>query len=304
MQGIATKTTLIDLEYLGYPEAIASCLLEGDGALALVDPGPASCLKTLKAKLAQRGLKLADLSALLLTHIHLDHAGASGVLVRENPRLRVYVHERGAPHMADPSKLLASAGRLYGDQMERLWGEVAPVPTQNLHTLSGGEKLSVGARTLKVAYTPGHAIHHVSYFDEATGIAFVGDTGGLRYPNFTTVLPLTPPPDIDLEAWQESWRKLRAWQPERLFPTHFGPATDVEAHLAQLEERTHRWAEIVRATLAQDGSDADRAARFLQLVESELRRELPAAAVRRHLVGTAPEQCWYGLARYWRKRPG
>jgi glyoxylase-like metal-dependent hydrolase (beta-lactamase superfamily II) len=186
--------------------------------------------------------------------------------------------------------------------MERLWGEVASVPTENLHPLHGGETISLGARKIEVAYTPGHAIHHVSYFDQTTGIAFVGDTAGLRYPGFSTVLPLTPPPDIDLEAWQESWRKIRTWQPERLFPTHFGPASGVEQHLAQLEERTHRWAEYVRTTLRQDGSDAARASAFLQQVEDELTRELPADAVRRHLVGTAPEQCWYGLARYWRKR--
>ncbi len=302
MQAIAPKTTLIDLQYLGYPEAIAACLLEGDGELALVDPGPTTCLATLERELAGRGIRLKDLTALLLTHIHLDHAGASGVLVRENPRLRVYVHERGAPHLADPSKLLASAERLYGDQMQRLWGEVAPVPPDHLQVLRGGETIALGERKIAVAYTPGHAAHHVSYFDASTGIAFVGDTCGLRYPGFSIALPLTPPPDIDLEAWQRSWEQIRAWRPERLFPTHFGPAGNVEEHLAQLEERTARWAEYARQTLAQLGSDAERARQFLQQVESELHRELPAEAVRRHLVGTAPEQCWYGLARYWRKR--
>ncbi|MCL6482538.1 MAG: MBL fold metallo-hydrolase [Firmicutes bacterium] len=304
MQAIAPKTTLIDLKYLGYPEAIATCLLEGDGELALVDPGPTTCLDTLEGELAGRGLRLTDLTALLLTHIHLDHAGACGALVRRNPRLRVYVQERGAVHLTDPSRLLLSAARLYGDQMQRLWGEVAPVPAGNLQVLRGGETIALAGRKIAVAYTPGHATHHVSYFDASTGIAFVGDTCGLRYPGYTLVLPLTPPPDIDLEVWPRSWQQIRSWRPERLFPTHFGPAGDVEAHLAQLEERITRWAEYARQTLAQQGSDAERVGWFLQQVEAELYRELPAEAVRRHLVGTAPEQCWYGLARYWRKRAG
>jgi glyoxylase-like metal-dependent hydrolase (beta-lactamase superfamily II) len=304
LQAIAPRTTLIDLKYLGYPEAIATCLLEGDGELALVDPGPTTCLETLESELAGCGLRLTDLTALLLTHIHLDHAGACGVLVRRNPRLRVYVQERGAVHLTDPSRLLLSAARLYGQQMQRLWGEVAPVPAGNLQVLRGGETIALAGRKIAVAYTPGHATHHVSYFDASTGIAFVGDTCGLRYPGYTLVLPLTPPPDIDLEVWPRSWQQIRTWRPEQLFPTHFGPAGDVEAHLAQLEERTTRWAEYARQTLAQQGSDAERASWFLQQVEAELYRELPAEAVRRHLVGTAPEQCWYGLARYWRKRAG
>lgn len=304
MQTIAPQTSLIDLEYLGHREAIASCLLEADGQLALVDPGPATSLPTLKQKLAARRLTIADLTALLLTHIHLDHAGATGVLVRENPRLRVYVHQRGARHLADPSKLLASAQQLYGSEMQRLWGEVAPVPAANLSALEGGETIALGPRRIAVAYTPGHASHHVSYFEPASGIAFVGDTGGLRYPDFAIVLPLTPPPDIDLQAWSASLGKIRAWRPQRLFPTHFGPAEGVEAHLAQLEERLRKWSEAVRASLNGDGTDAARASAFRDEIERSLGAELPEAAVRRHVVGCSPEQGWYGLARYWRKRAG
>lgn len=302
MRTFAPDTTLVDLEYLGYREAIATCLLESDGNLALVDPGPASALAMLKAKLAQRGLSVGDLAALLLTHIHLDHAGASGVLVRENPRLRVYVHERGAPHLIDPAKLLASAARLYGDQMERLWGEVAPVPAVNITTLVGGESIRIGARTIEVLYTPGHAWHHATYFDTATGTAFVGDTGGLRRSGRACVLPLTPPPDIDLQAWAGSLAAIRARQPRQLFLTHFGPGEDPEAHLAQLEQRLTQWSDRVRRSMADGGPHEVLAAQFAQEVSSELASELPEADLRWYAKGAALEQCWQGLARYWRKR--
>ena len=161
---------------------------------------------------------MRDVTALLLTHIHLDHAGATGSLVRENPALRVYVHERGAPHLVDPSKLLASASLLYGDAMERLWGEVSPVPASALTVLKGGERIEEGGRQLEVAYTPGHASHHVSYFNADTGIAFVGDTGGIKIVENGYVLPPTPPPDINLEAWDESLRTIEAWRPDTLVP--------------------------------------------------------------------------------------
>lgn len=302
METIAPATTLIDTEYLGHPEAIACCLLEVGGAAALVDPGPTTSLATLERKLAGRGIAPADLTALLLTHIHLDHAGASGVLVRKNPRLRVYVHQRGAPHLVDPSKLLASATRLYGEQMERLWGEVALIPPENVRPLAGGETIELGGRRLEVAATPGHAVHHLSYFDPATGIAFVGDTAGLRYPRAATVLPLTPPPDIDLEAWQASLAEIRRRRPAQIFVTHFGPSDDVEAHLAQHEQRLASWADWVRRSLENDQDDAARAARFAAEQEAELARELGAGELKRYSRGAALEQCWYGLARYWRRR--
>lgn len=302
MQTIAPETSLIDLEYLGHREAIACCLLEADGVAALVDPGPATSLDMLKRKLAARGIGVADLTALLLTHIHLDHAGASGVLVRENPRLKVYVHQRGAPHLADPSRLLASATRLYGDQMERLWGQVAAVPAENIIALGGGETISLGARRIEVAATPGHAVHHVSYFDSASSIAFVGDTAGLRYPKMKPVLPLTPPPDIDLDAWRASIAEIRRRRPAQLFVTHFGPSDDVEAHLAQHEERLARWAAWTRRSLENDQEDAERAGRFAVEQEAELARELAPHELGRYARGAALEQCWYGLARYWRRQ--
>src|SRR4051812_18389906 len=180
-------TRLIDVKHLGRDRVIGAYDIDG----VVVDPGPASTVETLLSEVEPR--------ALALTHIHLDHAGATGVLVKRFPELRVYVHERGAPHLIDPSKLLKSAGQLYGDDMDRLWGEVIPVPEQNVTILSGGETVE----GLEVAYTPGHASHHVTYFDPDSGEAYTGDVAGVRTPPTDFVLPPTPPPDIDIPKWRE-----------------------------------------------------------------------------------------------------
>ncbi|HXD53158.1 MAG TPA: MBL fold metallo-hydrolase [Solirubrobacteraceae bacterium] len=213
---------LIDLEHLGRPAAIGAWVL-GD---VIVDPGPASCLGALTAGLAGR-----EPRALALTHIHLDHAGAAGVLAGMFPAMEVWVHERGARHLADPSKLLASATRLYGAEMERLWGEVLPVPEERIRILRGGETLA----GMRVAYTPGHASHHVSYLHEASGYAFAGDVAGVRIGGGPTLAP-TPPPDIDLPAWRESIALVEAWSPAALAITHFGSYEDPGAQLGELRE--------------------------------------------------------------------
>ncbi len=205
---------VLDTDWTGRPRSIAASLLLGNGQAALVDPGPASTLETLREKLRVHGLGVADLDAVLLTHIHLDHAGTAGSLVRENPRLAVYVHRNGAAHMADPAKLLTSAGRLYGDNLYRLFGDFLAVPAENLRILDGGEILALGGRKLEVVCTPGHASHHVSFMDATEGVAFVGDTTGMRIQVDGFVLPVTPPPDIDLEIWEGSPRTLvspRTW---------------------------------------------------------------------------------------------
>ena len=302
MENIAPKTTLLDVEYLGNPKVIAACLIEGEGSVALVDPGPTSALPTLRKKLDQLGLGVAGLDTILLTHIHLDHAGATGTLVRENPRIRVYVHERGAPHMVNPSRLLASAERLYGAEMDRLWGEFLPVPLPNIRTLTGGERVNIGGRELEVAYTPGHASHHVTYFDTPTGMAFVGDTSGIRIANGQTILPITPPPDIDLDGWARSWELIQARRPERLFLTHFGAAERVAEHLAELRERLEEWSAAVRDSLKNGENDAKRATQFAQQVTEKLKGRMSERDALRYAKGAALESCWYGLARYWRKR--
>ncbi len=301
METIAPKTTSIDVEYLGNPKVIAACLLEGQGSGAIVDPGPTSALATLRSKLDQLGIGVAGIDTILLTHIHLDHAGATGSLVQENPRIRVYVHERGAEHMTNPERLLESAQRLFGDEMERLFGEFLPVPAENVHALAGSEQLNFGGRRLEVAYTPGHASHHVCYFDTATGLAFVGDTAGVRIANGQTILPIAPPPDIDLESWAKSWELIRARQPERLFLTHFGAADHVTEHLEELRERLEEWSVAVRKSLKNGARDADRAEQFVEQITTKLRRHLSEQDAERYVKGAEVELSWYGLARYWRK---
>lgn len=302
MDVIASNTFRIDLEHQGNAQIIAACVLSGNGHTAIVDPGPTSALPTLKQKLAQQGLTVAHLDTILLTHIHLDHAGATGTLVAENPRLRVYVHERGAVHMANPDKLLASALRLYGDKMDTLWGEFRAVPKENLQALQGGERILAGGRDLDVAYTPGHASHHVSYFDASTGLAYVGDTAGIRIANRPYIVPPTPPPDIDLETWASSIDLIRSRKPARLFLTHFGVAEPAEEHLLELRERLTVWAEMVRETLAQGADDAERARLFSERVLADMSSKLGEQDATRYAKGAGLELCWMGLARYWRKR--
>ncbi len=292
----------VDLLFQRAPRIIATAVLQGGDGPALVDPGPTSCLATLRAALDRSGSPVADLRAILLTHIHLDHAGATGSLVGENPRLKVYVHERGARHLIDPTRLLDSARRLYGDAMESLWGEVLAVPAENVESLSGGERLTVAGRDYAVAYTPGHASHHVSYLERATGIAFVGDTAGVRIGPSEYVLPPTPPPDIDLDAWRASVAAIAAWQPRALFVTHFGLYTGVANHLQTFLATLDELAEVARATLAEEGTDAARASRYRDYVGRHLRRHLPEPEASLYGRAAPFEQSWLGLARYWRKR--
>ena len=302
MLRLAAGVSYCDLQFQSRPRIVAAALLHGAGGAAIVDPGPSSTLPVLHAALAASGLSMRDVTALLLTHIHLDHAGATGSLVRQNPDLRVYVHERGAPHMVDPSKLVASASLLYGDAMERLWGEVSPVPASALTVLKGGERIEEGGRQLEVAYTPGHASHHVSYFNSETGIAFVGDTGGVKIVENGYVLPPTPPPDINLEAWDVSLRTIEAWRPDTLFLTHFGPHGSAGPHIAELRDHLALAADLVKTSLARDGSDGDREVWFSEELRKELRRRLGDAEGRSYEIAGRLDLSWRGLARYWRKR--
>lgn len=280
----------IDVRHLGL-ERVICCWRIGD---VLVDPGPAAALPNwLEA------LDAADVRprALLLTHIHLDHAGATGSLVRRWPDLEVYVHERGAPHVIDPSKLLASAGRLYGaDNMTRLWGDVLSVPAERVHVLRGGETLDLaGAGRVRVAYTPGHASHHVAYLHEDSGCAFVGDMAGVRIPPAPvegTIAP-TPPPDIDVEAWDASLDLIAAWRPASLGLTHFGAVEEVDAQLGAVRASLHELADLVRrsdpATVAAAVSD-----RVARSGDPALSTAYAAAVPADHI--------FQGLDRYWRKR--
>jgi glyoxylase-like metal-dependent hydrolase (beta-lactamase superfamily II) len=302
MDRLAAGIAFLDLHFQGRPRVIATAVLHGPSGVALIDPGPSTTLPALRRELEASGIRMREVTALLLTHIHLDHAGATGTIVRENPHLRVYVHERGAPHLADPSKLVASAARLYGDQMDALWGEISLVPPAALVPLKGGEQIEAGTRRLNVAYTPGHASHHVSYFNADAGIAFVGDTAGIKLTTGGYVLPPTPPPDIDLDAWESSLKKIEAWGPDTLFLTHFGPYGPSAPHLGELRDHLDLAARLVRASLARAASDEAREAWFVDELRRELHRRVGDAETRLYELAGRFDLTWLGLARYWRKR--
>lgn len=228
----------IDLLHLGRERVIASYLLDTDDGPALLDCGPATTIEALKAGLAERGLALTDVRHLLLTHIHLDHAGATGVLVREHPSLQVHVSPIGAPHLIEPERLERSARRLYGDSFDSLWGELAPVPAENVHPVDGH------VLGLESFPTPGHASHHVCYLDP-DGTLWAGDACGVRVLPGRFVLPPTPPPEVDVEAWQTTLDEIERREPERLALIHFGVAEDVSRHLAQLRLTLLDWADSV-----------------------------------------------------------
>src|SRR6202022_306737 len=296
------STTVLDLNWMGRPPSIGAVLLESGGHYAILDPGPASTLETLRAGLKSRGLSVSDLNAILLTHIHLDHAGASGSLLRENPNLRVFVHSKGAAHLADPSKLLASAGRLWGHDLHRLFGETLPVPQQNIHILERAETVSVGTRKLDVIYTPGHASHHVTYFDKREGVAFAGDTAGIRIANGPYIMPATPPPDIDLAVWEQSFAAILKRQPSTLFVTHFGYAENPEKHIADFRERLHLWADITEKALQSASGVEDAMQSFLEQTQAEMLEYLSEADAEQHAFTAGLPLSFLGLARHIRKR--
>ena len=282
LYGRASVTRAIDVLHLGRDRVICVYVVDG----VIVDPGPGSCLDTLIERLGP-----TVPSALLLTHIHLDHAGSAGELCRRFPKATVYVHENGAPHLVDPSKVVASAARLYGDDMDELWGDVKPVPEDRLRVLRGGERVE----GFRVEYTPGHASHHVCYFHEESRDAYVGDMAGIRIPPYQHTVAPTPPPDIDVEAWLDSLHKIAAWNPQSLCMTHFGQVTDVADQL-------HR----VRCALADaaDSARLDGEERFIARLEDGLSGMTDPATVEVYEQAAPPDQQYQGLERYWRKRSG
>jgi glyoxylase-like metal-dependent hydrolase (beta-lactamase superfamily II) len=297
-----SSISTLDNLWTGRPHTIAAGLLESDGHRSIVDPGPGSTLETFHQGLRAHGLGVGDLDAILLTHIHLDHAGATGALVRENRRLAVYVHKFGAPHMIDPSKLLASAQRLWPNDLQRLFGEALPVPAENLRILEGGETLTLGSRKLEVVYTPGHASHHVSYFDQAEGVAFVGDTAGVRIEGNSFAMPATPPPDIDLEIWEKSFAAILKRKPARLFLTHYGYSDDPAEHILLFRERLHRWAALTSEILRTAVSDSAAMDAFMSATYAEISKHLPSNEADHYAFSAGLNLSFLGLARYLRKR--
>jgi glyoxylase-like metal-dependent hydrolase (beta-lactamase superfamily II) len=273
---------LLDLRHLGRERVIGCYLLETEDGPALQDCGPTSCLPELRAGLDGHGLELTDLRHLLLSHIHLDHAGAVGVLIREHPGLQVHVSEIGLPHLVDPSRLEASARRIYGDELDTLWGELAPVPAENVHAV-GPEVLG-----LECFPTPGHASHHVCYLD-GEGMLYAGDAAGVRIQPNRQVIPPTPPPEVDLEQWNTTIEEIERRDPQRLALVHFGIADDPARHLEELRGRLRTWAGRVR-----DGASEEE---FEAAAAEDLGDDLPPYAQAMPFW-----QSYAGLKRYWAKR--
>ena len=236
------KIEIIDLDFTDTEQVIASFLLLGDdGASTIVETGPTTCLHRLNAGLKQHGVSHKDVRQVFLTHIHLDHAGASGHLSEMLPNATFYVHEVGYPHLVDPSKLVKSATRIYGESMDELWGEARPVPEDRIVILKEGDETEAAGGILVAHDTPGHAYHHLAYLEPDSGSLFTGDVAGIRLPGQSYVRPPTPPPEIDVEAWVQSINHIRRIDPASLWPTHFGSYEDVERHLGELEQRLQDW---------------------------------------------------------------
>jgi glyoxylase-like metal-dependent hydrolase (beta-lactamase superfamily II) len=276
----------IDLQHGGVERIIGVYVVETDDGFGLFDCGPSSTIGALKEGLAGRGLALEDIRHLLLSHVHLDHAGAAGSLVREHPGLRVHVSPVGAPHVVDPARLERSARRLYGDAFDALWGALEPVPAGNVHVV--GDR-AVG---LEVFPTPGHASHHVCYLT-SNGTLHAGDAVGVRILPGRYIFPAAPPPDIDLEAWEQTLREIEHRRPERLALTHFGVVTDPQEHVDRMRVELARAAERVRSRMSQEEFTAATRADVLASDEGDVAYYERAGPV---------WQTYLGLQRYWEKK--
>lgn len=307
---LAPDLWLLDTLFQGVPGVIASYLLTGPDGLALVDVGSAVTLDTLLADIRATGHQPEELAHILLTHIHLDHAGATGPLLQHAPNARVYVHSIGAPHLINPDKLIESATRIYGDQMGRLWGQMLPVPEERITLLDEGVEVRAGERTLRALYTPGHAIHHVAFHDSAHAAIFPGDVAGVRLEDVDYVRPPTPPPDLNLEEWSASIERLRALRPETLYLPHFGPTAGSDSHFNELHDRLYAWGEIVARGMRAGENDQRLAADLAAASDPDVAKVAASGAgaasgaeeaVQRYELATNYLMSAQGYMRYYKK---
>lgn len=303
IQQLEPDLFLIDHELQGVPRTIASYLLTDGDDLTLIETGPATTMETLLGGVRAAGFDPERITRLVVTHIHLDHAGAAGALLQRLPRARLFVHRVGAPHMADPSRLLASATKIFEEDMERLWGEVLPVPEERMVILDDEARIRVGNRVLKALYTPGHAPHHLTYCDLENGAMFTGDVAAVRLDGSDYVRPPTLPPEVDIQLWRRSIARLRALRPHRLYLTHFGPINDPDWHFDSVLTRLFFLTGWVEARLE---AEPDTKVLADELLRREA-EEVIAATGRDDLVGfyelvVASRMNVEGLARYLRKQ--
>ncbi|MDQ3921779.1 MAG: MBL fold metallo-hydrolase [Actinomycetota bacterium] len=268
------KIETMDLKFMDTKEIIASFLLTGEGSVAIIETGPTTCIENLMRGLEDRGVGPEEVEKVFLTHVHLDHAGASGNLTELLPNATFYVHEIGYPHLVDPSTLVKSATRIYGEEsMEEMWGEVRAVPEDRLEKLEGGEEIEAAGGILVAHYTPGHAYHHLAFYEPESGALFAGDVAGVRLPGQSYIKPPTPPPEIDIEAWKQSIEAIRKLAPETLYPTHFGSYQDTERHLSELEQRLQEWLLFIEERIDEGLSREDIVEEFSAMGDEELLQE-------------------------------
>ncbi len=293
----------ISLPFLNEDDIVGAYLLSGKDELALIDPGPEKSADELLAGIREAGFQPQDITHILVTHIHLDHSGAVGTIIRQMPQAQVYVHSIGAPHMIDTSKLVASASRVYGDQMETLWGKVESVPQDHVHAIEGGDVLNVADRRFEVHYTPGHAIHHVVFFDVHSGELFSGDVAGIHLEGVDYVRPPTPPPDVDLEAWSSSIDLLKKLRPDLLYLAHYGAAKNPTPLLESLRANLLTWGDIVLRAMRENKSNEEIAAILQAQTEPELQRKAKGnqQTLKLYDITSSYQMTTEGIVRYWRK---
>ena len=292
---------LIDTQHMGYAGTVGVYLLPGAaGTFALIESGPGSTLETVLTGVREAGFDPVKLTSVLVTHIHLDHAGAAGTLARRYGA-EVYVHENGAGHLIEPGRLLSSAARIYGEQMDMLWGEMEPLPQALVRPVRDGDTVEILGHRIGVLYTPGHASHHVSYVLNKTRM-FTGDAAGIRLPGAATVRPALPPPEIDLETWHRSIQAMLQVEPDELLLTHFGPVKDVGGHFQELEHQHRTWSESILDGMNAGEDDEMLAGRIGNLSRNALEAESASAGtIERHSVTSSDVMTVMGLKRYWRK---
>jgi glyoxylase-like metal-dependent hydrolase (beta-lactamase superfamily II) len=293
----------ISLPFQDEEEIIGSYLLAGNGELALIDPGPTSTLEALLDRLRMTGFDPQDLTHILVTHVHLDHAGVVGSLARRVPKAQVYVHKLGAPHLLDTSKLVASAQRIYGERMQQLWGNIEAVPAEQMKEMEGNEILNIAGRRLEVHYTPGHAVHHVIFFDAHSGELFAGDVAGVRLQGIDFVRPPTPPPDLDLEDWSASIDLIKRLRPDVLYVAHYGAVRNLTSHVARLRERLYDWGNFVLQAMNDGKSEEEIIGLLIKQANPELERvSRTFHDVVRYDIATNYPMTVQGYMRYWKKK--